>query len=413
MMTMFMSRTLLMRHPRRAAAAPLLLALLVAPQIATLACTRGSGVPAAQSAATPAAPAAGDGGAVTIDVAQVVQQPLNVQLSLPGELTPYQSVAVHPRVSGFVKTVRVDRGSRVRAGDVMAVLEAPELVAQRAEAQSKLQAAEAQLSVGRAKADADKGTYEKLKAASATPGVVAGNDVAIAGKAAEGSEGLVAAGQQNVEAARQALNAVRDLEGYLRVIAPFDGVVTERNIHPGALVGPAGGAGGSVPMLRVVDQTRLRLVIPVPEAYTSDLKTGAEIPFSVAAWPGQTWTGKVARIAQAVDVTTRTMAIELDVVNKDGRLAPGTFCQVRWPVRRSAPSLFVPSGSVAATTDRTFVIRVRDGKAEWVDVKTGLTSGPLVEVFGNLGAGDQIARRGTDEIRSGAEVRIRPVKAAS
>jgi membrane fusion protein (multidrug efflux system) len=414
MMTMFMSRTILMRQPRRAAAAPLLLALLLAPQIATLACTRGSGggAPAAQSAATPAASAAGDGGAVTIDVAQVVEQPLNVQLSLPGELTAYQSVAVHPRVSAFVKTVRVDRGSRVRAGDVMAVLDAPELVAQRAEAQSKLQAAEAQLGVARAKADADKGTYEKLKAASATPGVVAGNDVIIAGKAAEASEGQVAAGQQNVEAARQALNAVRDLEDYLRVTAPFDGVVTERNIHPGALVGPAGGAG-SVPMLRVVEQTRLRLVIPVPEAYTSELKTGADIPFTVAAWPGQIWTGKVARIAQAVDVNTRTMAIELDVVNKDGRLAPGTFCQVRWPVRRSAPSLFVPSGSVAATTDRTFVIRVRGGKAEWIDVKTGLTSGPLVEVFGNLGAGDQIARRGTDEIRSGAEVRVRPVKAAS
>jgi membrane fusion protein (multidrug efflux system) len=413
MMTMFMSRTFLVRQPRRATAVPLLLALFLVPQIVTLACTRGSGVPAAQSAATPAAPAVNDGGAVTIDVAQVVEQPLNVQLSLPGELTPYQSVAVHPRVSGFVKAVRVDRGSRVRTGDLMAMLEAPELVAQRAEAQSKLQAAEAQLSVARAKADADKGTYEKLKAASATPGVVAGNDVLIAGKAAEASEGLVAAGQQNVEAARQALNAVRDLEGYLRVIAPFDGVVTERNIHPGALVGPAGGAGGSVPMLRVVDQTRLRLVIPVPEAYTSELKTGAEIPFTVAAWPGHAWTGKVARIAQAVDVTTRTMAIELDVVNKDGRLAPGTFCQVRWPVRRSAPSLFVPSGSVAATTDRTFVIRVRDGKAEWIDVKTGLTSGPLVEVFGNLGAGDQIARRGTDEIRSGADVRVRPVKAAS
>lgn len=411
-MTMFMSRILLMRQPRRAAA-PLLLALLLLLQIATLACARGSGAPAAQSAVTPAAPAAGDGGAVTIDVAQVVEQPLNVQLSLPGELTPYQSVAVHPRVSGFVKAVRVDRGSRVRAGDVMAVLEAPELVAQRSEAQSKLQAAEAQLGVARAKADADKGTYEKLKAASATPGVVAGNDVLIAGKAAEASEGQVAAGQQNVEAARQALNAVRELEDYLRVTAPFDGVVTERNIHPGALVGPAGGAGGSVPMLRIVEHTRLRLVIPVPEAYSSELKTGADITFTVAAWPGHTWTGKVARIAQAVDVNTRTMAIELDVVNKDGRLAPGTFCQVRWSVRRSAPSLFVPSGSVAATTDRTFVIRVREGKAEWIDVKTGLTSGPLVEVFGNLGAGDQIARRGTDEIRPGADVRVRPVKATS
>ena len=98
-------------------------------------------------------------------------------------------------------------------------------------------------------------------------------------------------------------------------------------------------------------------MVPVPEAYTAELKPGAEIPFWVAAYPSQTWSGTIARIARAVDVSTRTMAVELDVVNSDGRLAPGTFCQVRWPIRRSAPSLFVPSGSVAATTDRIFVVR--------------------------------------------------------
>jgi RND family efflux transporter MFP subunit len=143
------------------------------------------------------------------------------------------------------------------------------------------------------------------------------------------------------------------------------------------------------------------------------MKSGTPIPFSVAAYPGQSFVGKVARIAQAVDVSTRTMAIELDVTNSDGRLAPGTFCQVRWPIRRSGPSLFVPSASVASTTDRTFVIRVRGGKTEWVDVRTGLTSGPLVEVFGDLRPGDEIARRGTDELRPGTEVRVRESKPAA
>jgi membrane fusion protein, multidrug efflux system len=155
------------------------------------------------------------------------------------------------------------------------------------------------------------------------------------------------------------------------------------------------------------------LIVPVPEAYTAVVNAGTEIPFSVAAYPGQTFSGTVARNAQAVDVTTRTMAIELDVTNKDGRLAPGTFCQVRWPVRRAGPSLFVPSGSVASTTDRTFVVRIRNGKTEWVDVKTGLTSGPLVEVFGDLQAGDEIASRGTDEMRPGTEVRTRQTSSAT
>lgn len=355
---------------------------------------------AAQGAAAPAA------GPITIDIAKVVEQPLDVPLSLPGELVPYQSVALFSRVNGFVKTIAADRGSRVSAGDVLATIEAPELVAQRAEGQAKLQAAESQLASAGAKAAADRSTFDKLKAASATPGVVAGNDLLIAEKAAEASANQAAAARQQVEAARQAAAAVAELEGYLRITAPFAGVVTERNVHPGALVGPATGA--AVPMLRVVDERRLRLVVPVPEAYTASVSRGAALTFTVAAYPGKPWTGTVARIARAVDVATRTMAVELDVANADGALAPGAFCQVRWPVHRTAPSLFVPSASVATTTDRTFVIRVTGGKAEWVTVRTGLTAGPLVEVFGDLKPGDEIAGRGTDEIRAGMDVRARP-----
>jgi membrane fusion protein, multidrug efflux system len=102
--------------------------------------------------------------------------------------------------------------------------------------------------------------------------------------------------------------------------------------------------------------------------------------------------------------------VEMDVVNTEGVLAPGTFAQVRWPVRRARPSLFVPTGAIASTTDRTFVVRVRNGRTEWVDVKTGLGSGALVEVFGDLRAGDQVAARGTDEIHPGTQPQIREVK---
>jgi RND family efflux transporter MFP subunit len=348
-----------------------------------------------------------------IDVVRVVQQALDVNLSMPAELAAFQSVAIYPRVTGFVKSVSVDRGSRVRAGALLAVLDAPEMLAQRAEAQSKLQAAEAQLAAVRSKADGNQSTYDKLKAASATPGVVAGNDVVLAQKAVEADAGQIASAQQMIEAARQSLNAVREMEGYLRISAPFDGVITERNVHPGALVGPTSGAGASVPMLRLVQDNRLRLIVPVPEAYIAGVAQGTVMPFSVAAYPGQMFSGTVARIARAVDVPTRTMAVELDVVNRDGRLASGTFCQVQWPVRRSTPSLLVPSGSVTSTTARTFVIRVRNGHAEWVDVTAGLASGPLVEVFGNLQPGDQVAVRGTDEIRPDAEVRVREVTSAS
>ena len=348
----------------------------------------------------------------TVEVVKVVEQPLDVTLSLPGELTPFQTVALYSRVTGFVKTIAVDRGSRVRAGQQLATLEAPELVAQKSEAQSKVQSAEAQLAAVRSKAEATASTYERLKAASATPGVVAGNDVVLAQKAVEADQSQIAAAVQNVEAARQALKSVSDMEGYLRISAPFSGVVTERNVHPGALVGPTGGPGTATPIVRIVESNRLRLVIPVPEAYTAGVTNGTSLTFTVAAYPGQTFTGTVSRISQSVDVATRTMAVELDVNNADGRLAPGTFCQVKWPVRRTAPSLLVPSGSVASTTGRTFVIRVRAGRTEWVDVKTGLTSGPLVEVFGDLQPGDEIAARGTDELKAGASVHVKQTKPA-
>jgi len=349
-------------------------------------------------------------GPPTVETVQVVEQLVAVTLDMPGELDPYETVAIYPRATGFVKTIRVDRGSHVKTGDLLVQIEAPELAAQRAEAQSKLQAATAQLAVTRAKADADASTYDKLKAASATPGVVAGNDLVLAQKAVEVDQSQIAAAQQNVEAARQAVQSVTDMENYLRMTAPFDGVITERNVHPGALVGPASGAGAATPMLRLVRNDRLRLVVPVPQAYIGSVKEGTSVAFIVPEFPGQTFTGSIARVAHTVDVKTRTMAVELDVSNADGRLASGTFCQVRWPVHRSTPSLFVPSRSVASTTDRTFVVRVRNSHAEWVDVQTGLTTGALIEVFGDLKAGDDVLARGTDEVRPGTEVRAKAVK---
>jgi membrane fusion protein, multidrug efflux system len=351
-------------------------------------------------------------GPPVVDVVPVVEKPVDVALALPGEIEAYESVAVYPRVTGFVKTIAVDRGSHVRKGDVLVTLEAPEVAAQRGETESKLKAVEAQLAAARARADAAASTYDKLKMASATPGVVAGNELTQAEKALESQRGDVTAAERNVEASRQAVRAVTDMEGYLRVTAPFAGIVTERNVHPGALVGPGSGTAPAVPMLRLIDSARLRLMVAVPEAYVGGIVDGTAVPFTVTAYPGETFSGKIARTAHAVDVKTRTMWVELDVPNGDGRLAPGAYAQVKWRVRRTAASLFVPSGSVAATTDRSFVVRVRNGRTEWVDVKTGLSSGGLVEIFGDVRAGDQVAVRGTDELRPGSAVQARLPKPA-
>jgi len=160
-------------------------------------------------------------------------------------------------------------------------------------------------------------------------------------------------------------------------------------------------------MVTVETLARLRLVVPVPEIYAAGIQDGTPVDFTVPAYPNQTFSAPVARVSHAVDVSTRTMPVELDVKNPVGRLDPGMFPEVRWPVRRPGPTLFVPASAVARTTERVFVVRVRDGITDWVDVKTGATSKDLIEVFGNLRDGDAVASRGTDELRPGTRVSAR------
>src|SRR6266851_5165622 len=250
---------------------------------------------------------AGSATAPTVEVTKVVSRKLAIVARLPGELQPYEEVAVFPKVTGFVDAITVDRGSRVKTGQLMIRLVAPEIAAQHAEAQSKLQGAEAQRIEAEAKLASDESTYQRLKTASATPGVVAGNDLEVAQKAAEADRARLQAVRESAEAARAEVKSVTEIEGYLQVRAPFDGVVTERNAHPGTLVGPAsGGSGAAVPLVRVEQTARLRLVVPVPEKYVAGLAGGAKVEFNVPAFPNETFSGTVARIAHSIEAKTRT-----------------------------------------------------------------------------------------------------------
>jgi RND family efflux transporter MFP subunit len=179
-------------------------------------------------------------------------------------------------------------------------------------------------------------------------------------------------------------------------------------VHPGALVGPGSGA---TPLLRLHQVSRLRLVVAVPEALVGAIVKGARVPFTVPAYPGETFTGVVSLIAHTLDEKTRTMPVELEVRNGDLRLGAGMYPELQWPVRRPQPSLLLPPTTIVTTTERTFVIRVTNGVAEWVNVSRGARVGDLVEVFGALKDGDVIVRRGTDEIRQGSKVTAQPAKA--
>ena len=382
--------------------------LLIVGFVATAAC-RHNEAASAQSGTAPASM----NQLLTIEVTRVSSRLLNSTISLPGELTPFESVDLFAKETGFVKSIRVDRGSKVRRGDVLAELEAPELVAQRAQANAAYQGAQSQLTSAQAKLAGDRATYGRLREAAKTPGVVAGNDVDIAQKTAEADEANVAAAEKTAQAAEEGMRAIAQLEAYLTITAPFDGQVTTRYVHPGALVGPSAGAGATKPIVRIQNLTRDRLVVPVPESNVAGVPEGMMVNFTVSAFPGRTFQAPIARISREVDQKTRTMPVELDVQDPQGELSPGVFCDVQWPVRRTYPTLFVPASSVASNLQRTFVVRVRNNRAEWVDVKTGDRVGPAIEVFGDVHEGDVVAVRGTDQIRPSTEVRVKEARPAA
>lgn len=334
------------------------------------------------------------------ELVAVVSKPVSRTIDLPGEFLPFQSVSLHAKVPSYVDQVLVDRGSVVKQGELLVELSAPEMSARIAEAESKVQAAEAEGLQAEAQLAAAESTYERMKTAAKTAGAVAGNEVIQAEKQRDAAKALVSSRQEAVKSVQASVRTLKDLLAYLKITAPFSGVITDRLVHPGALVGP-----GNDQALLVLQQVfRLRLVVPVPEENVGGIVNGASVPFRVPASPGRTYAGTIARISRVLDQKTRTMAVELDVQNGDGSLAPGMYPTVAWPVRRTGASMFVPKTSVVTTTERTFVIRVRDGKAEWVDVKKGYADGDLVEVSGNLKPGDRVIRRATDEIREGSPV---------
>lgn len=342
-----------------------------------------------------------------VNVVAVESQKLETTLPLPAQITPYEVVDIYPKVTGFLDKITVDRGSRVRAGEVIIRLSAPEIVAQRGQAEAALKSAEAQLSAAQAKFASDHGTYLHLAAAAQTPGVVAGNDLQVADQTAAADKAQVEAATKNVQVSQNALRGVTQLESYLEIRAPFDGVVTLRNLHPGALVGPASGPAGSQPIVQIENLARLRVVVPVPEAYVAEVQERQEVTFSVPAYPGNTFRAPIARISHDINQNTRTMQVELDYRNADDQITPGSFANVDWPIQRAYPTLFVPSSAVTTDLQRTFVIRVRQRKAEWVDVKTGVTVNGKAEVFGDLKADDVVVRNATDSIRAGTSVEAR------
>ena len=319
--------------------------------------------------------------------ASVAEKALSSSARLPGQLIPFNEVNLFPKVNGFVKELFVDRGSIVKKGQLLVILEAPEM-------ESQLEAANSQYVQAQADAQASKEKYDRLKEAAKEPGSVSPLDLDDANSQMKASQAKAQAQHSNVE-------AVRTMLGYLRIYAPFDGMIIQRNVSPGALVAP--GKTGDQPILVLQDIHKMRLTVDIPEDYVDKVDLKQPVSFTFNAMPGETQTARISRSANSLG-SMQQEAIEIDVLNKNGELKPGMYAEVHIPMLSGAKSLLVPNGAIIRSTEREYVIKDSSGKAAIVNIKEGLVNNDSTEVFGNLKANDKILLHASDEIKQGDEL---------
>ena len=304
---------------------------------------------------------------------------------LPAQLAAYQEVSIFPKVNGYVKTVQVDIGSHVGAGQLLMVLEDPELEQAAAQAREKYFQTVSSYTISRE-------NYERLRQAAQTPGAISPMDLATAKSKTEADSALC-------NAEKAAWQQQQVMLAYLQVTAPFKGVITQRNVHPGALVSAE--AKDGKPMLELKEIDHLRLQVAIPESMAGTLRNNDTISFYLSSFPGKQFTGHIARKAMNINQQYRSEPVELDVYNPDERLAPGMYADVLFDSKGNPAALAVPKTAVVTSTERKYVIVIRDGRTAKVDVTTGNEGNSRVEVLGDLKPGDQVVANANDEIKEG------------
>ena len=312
--------------------------------------------------------------------------PITKTLQLNGELLPYEKASIISKVNGYIKKVMVDIGQQVSKGQTLAIIDAPEMNYQIAEANSKSKIAWSKL-------DASKSNYDRLVEASSTPGAVAANEL-------DQAKSQMDADTQSYNAAVAAKNSFSAIGGYLVIKAPFSGIVTSRAVNSGDYVS----SNGSDLMFEVEDVKTLRLQVPVPEAYIASVLPNNAATFTLSSYPGASFPAKLVRKSGALDNSTRSETWEFEITNADKKLKSGMFAEMQLPLERQQQGVLLPNSAFVTTQERQFVIRVNNGKAEWVDVKKGFALPDKTEVLGSVQPGDKIVKNANEEIKDGSAI---------
>ncbi|HWZ52635.1 MAG TPA: efflux RND transporter periplasmic adaptor subunit [Granulicella sp.] len=312
------------------------------------------------------------------------------ELSLPGNTQAFVDTPIYARTSGYLKMWYFDIGAHVRKGQLMALIETPELDQQLQSAQADLKSAQANLDL----ANTTSARYQNLLKTNSVSKQE--TDVAVSG--AEARKAAVDAAMANVRRLEQ-------MQGFEKIYAPFDGIVTARNTDIGALI-DAGQNSTPQELFHMVSVGKLRVFVAVPESYSPAIKDGDTPTLTLDEYPGQTFTGRITRNSSAINMASRTLNVEVDVENSKGLLLPGAYVFVHFKVPMHATTLSVPANALLFRAQGLQVATVRNGTVHLVPVTIGRDQGATVEISNGLQPTDAVILDPSDSIAEGQQVRV-------
>src|SRR5438876_1628354 len=313
------------------------------------------------------------------------------EIILPGNVEPYISSPIYSRTNGYLKKWYVDIGARVKQGQLLAVIDTPEVDQQLQQSLSNLNTAKANLAL----AQITRNRYQGLLRSNA----VSQQDVDNAVGTYNANEAIVQANQANVK-------QLEALQSFEKIYAPFDGIVTARNTDIGDLINAGSGGGTKTDLFHIAQPGKLRVYVNVPQEYSQGIKAGMTADLSLAEFPDRKFQGKLVRTASAINVTTRTLLVEIEVDNFSGTLLTGSYAEVHLKIPTQASTLVLPVNALLFRTEGLRVGVVKDGKVVLTAVTPGRDFGNQIEVVSGLKPDDQVIINPPDSIVSGQQVQV-------
>ena len=345
--------------------------------------------------------------AVHVGVVTAQRKDLVRKIVLPGTLVAFHEATLYGKVTGYLRSISVDKGDTVHRGQTLAVLEVPEMVKEVDQAEAAYREALASLNRAKAQADLQAATYQRYKEVySNDPGAISKQELDEYQSKSDVAQAEVELMQAKVSTARANHERLLALNRYTIITAPFSGVVTARFVDPGALIQAT--TSSNQPVVTVQDLDTIRVYVSIPEVGVPMIRKGTPASLTTAAYSGKEFKASVTRYAEALDPATRTMKTEVDVRNRDHLLRPGMYADVTLVLEKTPDAVVVPDTALLLEGSKTFVYVVRQGKAYRVAVETGLDDGVEAEIRSGLKGGEQVVVAGKESLAEG-----KPVEASS